>query len=385
MAEGARVTSIDGLRDFRRAVERFGENVAGALGEIEGSAQRTISWLSHDQLVYWQSQIRSRTEKIAAARAALLRKQLSSMLDDPTCIDERRALERAKQHVEEAQEKVKAVKRWIGTVDKEYTVYKGAAAPMADTHQRDVPRMAIRLTEMVRRLEEYAAISVAKPNVAGPSTGADEGIQEGEGADAAMESLISTDAGTPSAGGKIGRPRGGAPAETDDAGASLDIDPLLRLRRLCPSPAARSAAAAGGEHVRGWSVSMAAIPGHAGAPKMEAAEEDALRAFEGPGPGEGDSIVLAPGALDGRDIFLARLAPALPGDSGWFIGGVGWVASGDAGAGLVRVPVKWLYERRAWMGPLLGLPRGFLVAVIGGAVMGVLDETDIRVVGGEGN
>ncbi len=381
MTQPARVSSIDALREFRRALERFGTELGGALSEVDATAQRMMSWLSHDQLPYWQHQIRARSEKLAQARSNLLRKQLSSMQDDPTCIDERRAVERAKQAIEDANEKVRLVKKWLTMVDKEYTLYRGATSGLSDTHQRDIPAASIRLAAMVKRLEEYAAIGTQPPAPGGNASSETEDTEDGPD----MMSIVAETE---------------ALAETDAGGeAGSDGDAFAKLRRLCPSEIARAGAPRDDGLVRAWAVAGGtASPsaprrgvdggfnedddgdGHADAERDDCGT-GSLSAYLGESPRDDERVSLSPGALDGRDIFLARLAPAFSGDTGWFVGGVEWVAHADPGVGIVSVSVGWLRARRPALGELLRLPRGFLVTIMSGAVGAVLDESDTRVAG----
>jgi hypothetical protein len=380
MTQPARVSSIDALREFRRALERFATELGGALSEVDATAQRMMSWLSHDQLPYWQHQIRARSEKLAQARSNLLRKQLSSMQDDPTCIDERRAVERAKQAIEDANAKVRLVKKWLMMVDKEYTLYRGATSGLSDTHQRDIPAASIRLAAMVKRLEEYAAIGSQPPTPGGGASSESEG-EDGEDMAsivAATEALADTE-------------------HSDDTEA--DVDAFAKLRRLCPSESARAAAPRDDGLVRAWAVAGGTPPQGASrrvhAPSVvddeegqEHSEPDrdhggtgSLTTYLGESPRDDERVSLSPGALDGRDLFLARLAPAFSGDTGWFVGGVEWVAHADPGVGIVSVSVGWLRARRPALSELLRLPQGFLVTIMSGAVGAVLDESDTRVAG----
>ncbi len=376
MTQPAKVSSIDALRDFRRALERFGVEIAGALSEVDSSAQRMLSWLSHDQLPYWQHQIRARSEKLAQARSQLLRKQLSSMQNDPTCIDERRAVERAKQAIEDATEKVRLVKKWLTMVDKEYTLYRGATSGLADTHQRDIPAAAIRLASMVKRLEEYAAIGAQPPTTAPNASSNDT---EGD------EARVMTEAEMPEV------------FSSDETEASTEQ--FAKLRRLCPSESARAAAPRDDSLVRSWSIAGEAPSPTSGARKARTqsdasdAEDDGelsrdqglaiatLTPYLGEPLRDDERVSIAPGVLDGRDFFLARLSPAFPGDSGWFLGGVEWVAHADPGVGIVSVSVGWLCRRRPMLCELLRLPRGFLAMMLSGSLGAVLDEQDARIVG----
>ena len=60
MSEGARVESIDALRNFKRALQKFAEAASVALGDAESEIQRTQIWLETEQRSHWNNQARIR-------------------------------------------------------------------------------------------------------------------------------------------------------------------------------------------------------------------------------------------------------------------------------------------------------------------------------------
>lgn len=385
MSESAHVTNVDALRDFKRSAERFIAEITGALAEVDSSAQRTLSWLSHEQLPWWQQQVRARQQKIAQARSDLLRKQLSSMQDDPSCVDERKALERAKESLATAEEKVREVKKWLVHVDREYTLYRGAVSALSDVAQRDMVQACLRLVGMIRRLEEYAQIGQQPPTSGAASIG------EAFGATVEVESGEASTADDQQSGQHRASGRGEEPQadEIDQPAQSEMPDLLARLRRLCPSEQARASAPINPALVRPWSVSLDRAPGRVLPPTCADGSFDVLAGHGETGfppgfvegqPGVEPTLTLAAGVLDGRDWFVIRQRPADARDTGVYVGTVEFIATNDPSQGLVRVPISWFLQVRPWAKVLLSLPIGYLSVIIAGSLAAVLDETDTRLI-----
>lgn len=385
MSESAHVTNVEALRDFKRSAERFIAEITGALSEVDSSAQRTLSWLSHDQLPWWQQQVRVRQQKIAQARSDLLRKQLSSMQDDPSCVDERRALERAKESLATAEEKVREVKKWLVHVDREYTLYRGAVSALSDVAQRDMVQACLRLVSMIRRLEEYAQIGQPPPTTATASiaeafaaTTDDESAEAFTAQDQQSNQFRSSE-----------RAEDENTAEGDQSPQTEMPDLLTRLRRLYPSEQARASAPINPALVRPWSVSLDRAPGRVLPPTCADGSFDVLAGHSETGfpptsmedqPGVEPTLTLAAGVLDGRDWFVTRQRPADTRDTGIYVGTVEFIATNDTSQGLVRVPISWFLQVRPWAKVLLSLPIGYLSVIIAGSLAAVLDETDTRMI-----
>jgi hypothetical protein len=76
----------------------------------------------------------------------------------PSTIDEVRALKRAQVAVEEAEQKIRAVKHWSQALAREMVVYKGQAGPLAGATHRDVPQAVALVDRMLEALEGYLAV-----------------------------------------------------------------------------------------------------------------------------------------------------------------------------------------------------------------------------------
>ena len=172
MSEQARVESIDSIKLFRRALFKFAEGALTALGDAESEPLRVLMWLETEQTTYWQGQLRKRTELVARCKEAVRMKTLfkDSTGRTPSAIDEQKALQAALRKLQEAEEKVIAVKRYTQKLQKEILLYKGQVQRFATTVQSDVPVWAAKLDAMVGKLEEYVALAAPTSDFASPDS-----------------------------------------------------------------------------------------------------------------------------------------------------------------------------------------------------------------------
>lgn len=180
MSNQAKVNSIDAIRGVRAAVIVFNERAQSALGEVNSEAQKTIMRLRLEAGPRWIKRLRERQDAWVAARSDLIRKQASFSSDNPTCVEQRKAVDKAKAAVEEAQQKVERIKRLITELDRQYTLYKGHVAGLSEQVSRSLPLAVARLDRMTDALEAYRSVNPA-------AGGAVEG-GEGDAAEAGGES-----------------------------------------------------------------------------------------------------------------------------------------------------------------------------------------------------
>lgn len=157
MNRSARVESIDAVEAMRVAMTRFQEDASDALAALDHQINRFLDWLEHDQLQYWQHQVRRASERMAEARANLERKQVMTVGGEtPPCYDEKQALARAKQRYRFAEEKIALVKRLRRDVEQEVDEVKGRLGSLGDALTTDVPNAAAMLERAVKSLHAYA-------------------------------------------------------------------------------------------------------------------------------------------------------------------------------------------------------------------------------------
>ena len=129
MSRSARVTSIDVLQTMAAAVQRFRGEAAGVLDDLEIEIHRALEWIHHDRKDYWTHELRRSYEAVSQARLQLQQAQTARRIagHEPSCIDEKRALDRAKRRLEIAEQKVKAVQHWTAPSTAPSTSFSEAA------------------------------------------------------------------------------------------------------------------------------------------------------------------------------------------------------------------------------------------------------------------
>ena len=160
MALPVDVSSVDVLCSVREAFVLFADEARSSLGSMESEIRRTIDWLTHDQRLYWLSEVKRRTEKLSSAKAELSRKQLGIAPGQQAHDSEQReAVREAKHRLEEAQEKVELVNRWLPIVERAVMEYEGQARPFTGMIEFDVERSVEMLDRMINAIEEYLRLS----------------------------------------------------------------------------------------------------------------------------------------------------------------------------------------------------------------------------------
>jgi DNA repair ATPase RecN len=155
----AHVTSIDAIRRFAAAVVTFQQEARLCLATLDTQLRTILLWLERDRPTFWKREIESCMREMSGARVRLHQCRMRRLGDfRPSCIEEVKDLERAKQDIEFAQKQVPAVKRWHGEATHEANEYRGRAAQLAQTVERELPRLLALLMFTVDRLEAYAAI-----------------------------------------------------------------------------------------------------------------------------------------------------------------------------------------------------------------------------------
>lgn len=157
----ARVDSIAALREFRAALVMFKEAASLALDEMESEMQRVLMWLRDDQYKFWRKQLQLRTDEHTQARLALKRRQIFDRAlsgSVSSCVDERKALKKAEQRLQEATLRFKRVGQYIQQVEKAQSDYKGLVKGLTGDLDVNLPNARARLDRMAAALEKYVAL-----------------------------------------------------------------------------------------------------------------------------------------------------------------------------------------------------------------------------------
>jgi hypothetical protein len=166
MSRSARVTSIDVLPLLAAAMQKFRSEAAGAVDDVESEVRRALDWIHHDRKDYWAQELRRAEEALNQARILLQQALTMRRVADrsPTCIDEKRAVERAKRRVETAHKKIAAVRHFEGVLDRAADDFRRAHTQFNGWLDVDLSRAVAALNAMSEALVTY--VSMRSPDEA---------------------------------------------------------------------------------------------------------------------------------------------------------------------------------------------------------------------------
>jgi len=172
MNRPANVRSIEHIRDLRISLINFEESARGAVDQLTMEVRRGLDWIENDRRCYWPDQVKKASELLTQKRNDLERCQLRVGGDEPpSCYEQKKAYERARQRMRYCEEQVRVTKRWIRTVRAEMTEFEGQVAQTVTTLDTDLPRAIATLGRMLAALEKYALERHQLDAAEAPSTG----------------------------------------------------------------------------------------------------------------------------------------------------------------------------------------------------------------------
>jgi hypothetical protein len=167
MGQRARVTSIDAVDDFAAALRCFQHDASRILEALELGIHRAVQWIQEDQKQYWKQQLRRSDQKVQEAKLALERCLIFKGGSDQraACVEEKRALERAKRRHQLCREKLETVRRWSRDIERAVFEYKAGVGELRQWLETDAARTLGLLERITQTLQEYV-LAESSPQVA---------------------------------------------------------------------------------------------------------------------------------------------------------------------------------------------------------------------------
>jgi hypothetical protein len=161
MSDQANVRSIDTLAFLKAAIAGFAHESGQALSEVEIQGQRAVDWITGDQAAYWKAEVRRRADQVNQAKKDLEHCRTFKKVGNtaPSCVEEKKALERAKQRLAAAEAKQEAVRRWTPVVQQQFRETCVRLVRFREVIDVDCPRAAAHLERMLKALEEYRQLA----------------------------------------------------------------------------------------------------------------------------------------------------------------------------------------------------------------------------------
>lgn len=172
----AKVSSLDALDAFRSSLVLFLERARHILDDVQHDIQRTRAWLEQDRLPHWKKQIRIRSRELAQADQELLTARLSEQAE--AVRDRRRAVERTRAQLAEAEEALERVRGWLRQYDRELDPHTRTTQSLRQLLDLDLVKAVALLADTSRVLAEYAERS--RTSTPEPGNAADPPASAGE-------------------------------------------------------------------------------------------------------------------------------------------------------------------------------------------------------------
>lgn len=159
MADRAHVTSVDAIELFRANLIAYVGKARPVLEDACDEVFRTRQWLQHDRRVHWENQLKRRRKILEEAEQALFGARISN-LREPTSA-ETAAVTRAKRAFDEAEEKLRLVKRWSLEFDNRVQPLVKELEGLRTMMANDMPKAAAHLAQVIKTLDAYAGVKPA--------------------------------------------------------------------------------------------------------------------------------------------------------------------------------------------------------------------------------
>jgi chromosome segregation ATPase len=183
MAERAHVTSVEALESFRASLIVYLSKARPALEEVNAEVVQTRLWLQGEQQTHWEREVARRGKRLGEAQQTLLSAGLSRLRDHTT--EEQMAVNKAKRAMEEAEARLRAVKKWNREFDSRVDPLSRQLEKLLHTLINDLPQAIAWLGQAVKALDAYADVS-PPPDAALPKLPVDPdgaGVSAESGAD----------------------------------------------------------------------------------------------------------------------------------------------------------------------------------------------------------
>lgn len=158
MQSQAEVKSLDTLAFVKAAIAAFGHDSGQGISEVELQAQRVVDWICVDQAAYWKAEVRRAADGVNQAMKDLQNCRTYKKVgnNEPACMEEKKALEKAKQRLARAEQKAEAVRRWTPVVRQQVQETGVRLTRFREVIDIDCPRAMARLERMLQSLDSYA-------------------------------------------------------------------------------------------------------------------------------------------------------------------------------------------------------------------------------------
>lgn len=168
MGNQVKVTSFDALESFRASLIVFLTKSRRAVDDVSDEVRRTRSWLQHDRRLHWEGAVRHWEKVLDQAQQELMSARMSGARK--TTESQQAAVTKAKRSLTEAEEKLRAVKKWNRDFDSSSEPLVKRLGGLREFLEHDMPKGVTYIAQALKTLEAYAErMSTDEPETVSPT------------------------------------------------------------------------------------------------------------------------------------------------------------------------------------------------------------------------
>ena len=169
MPQRANVTSADALNGFRSALINYVSKARPTLEEVSADALRTRLWLENEQRTHWEAELKRRGKELEMAQSALFSARVGSLSQETGA--ELMAVQRAKRAKDEAEVKLKLLKKWTRDFDGRVQPLVKQTEKLHTILAHDMVQAVAYLTQALNTLAAYAEVKPPPEATVTPPSG----------------------------------------------------------------------------------------------------------------------------------------------------------------------------------------------------------------------
>ena len=158
MAGKAQITSVEALETFRARLIVFLGQARPVMEEVGNEMSRTRLWLQHDQRMFWEQELRRRERRLEESKQELFNATISSIPTGTAALLQM-AVQRSQRAVQEAETKLKLLKRWDNELDNRSAPLMKQIEQLHGFLASDMARAVAYLAQALKALDAYRSIA----------------------------------------------------------------------------------------------------------------------------------------------------------------------------------------------------------------------------------
>ncbi len=157
MSTHAHVSSLEALESFRANLVTYLASARPTVDDMTAEITATRIWLEQDRSVHWNRELKRRQRILVDAEALLFSARMAHLTKDTQA--EMNAVRRAKQAVEEAEERLRKIKKWSREFDSRISPLGRQLDSLRSLLTLDMSRATVALDQTIQFLVDYSGTS----------------------------------------------------------------------------------------------------------------------------------------------------------------------------------------------------------------------------------